>query len=104
MAAADVAIVAVPILVAAEVIAAAVSGTTTSSSPWGTFPFITIPGLSGTHCPKSNTNFRDIMQKVQENEMLQEIFCVVSRFPHYVSYYISENRLPLGQCTVRKAN
>ena len=30
--------------------------------------------------------------------ILQEIFCVVSRFPQYISCYIAENRLPLGQC------
>ena len=29
---------------------------------------------------------------------LNEIFCVVSRFPRYFSCYIPENRFPLGQC------
>ena len=48
---------------------------------------------------KSNQNFRDTTRNVQENEILHEIFRKVSRFPHYISCYISENRLPLGQCT-----
>ena len=30
------------------------------------------------------------------------IFRVVSSFPRYISCYISENRLPLGQCTIIK--
>ena len=29
--------------------------------------------------------------------VLHEIFRVVSRFSRYISYYIAENRLPLGQ-------
>ena len=52
------------------------------------------------HCPKSNPNFRDITWNVEENEILHEIFRVVSRFPCYISCSIAENRLPLGQCTV----
>ena len=51
------------------------------------------------HCPKDNTNFPDITQNVEENEILPEIFCEVSCFPSYISCYISENRLHLGQCT-----
>ena len=47
------------------------------------------------HCQ----NFRDTPRNVEENEILHEIFRKVSRFPHYISCYISENRLPLGQCT-----
>ena len=50
------------------------------------------------HCPKSKTNFRDITRNVEENEILHEIFRVVSRFPRNISCYILENRLPLGQC------
>ena len=42
--------------------------------------------------------FRDIMQNVEENEILHEIFHVVPRFPHYISSYISENLISLGQC------
>ena len=34
--------------------------------------------------------------------ILREIFRVVSRFPHYISLYIAESRLPLGQCAVGK--
>ena len=33
---------------------------------------------------------------LSENEILNEIFCVVSRFPCYISCYIAENRLPIG--------
>ena len=50
------------------------------------------------HCTKSNQNFRDLTQNVEENDILHKIFRVVSRFPRYISCYISENRLPLGQC------
>ena len=42
-----------------------------------------------SHCPKSNPNFRDITNKVEENEILQEIFRVISRFPakfHVIQY------------------
>ena len=54
------------------------------------------------HCPKSNPNFPDITRIVDKNDILHEIFreVLVSRFPRYISCYISENRLPLGQCTV----
>ena len=57
------------------------------------------------HCPKSNTTFRDITWNILENEILHEIFCVVSRFPQYISCSIAENRLTLGQCicTQRKS-
>ena len=48
------------------------------------------------HCPQSNLNFRDIAWNVEVNEILYEIFRVVSRFPHNISCYIAE--LPLGQC------
>ena len=40
-------------------------------------------------------NFRDITRNVEENEILYEILRVVSHFPCYISWYISENRLPL---------
>ena len=30
--------------------------------------------------------------------ILHEIFRLVSRFPRYISLYIAESRLPLGQC------
>ena len=55
------------------------------------------------HCPKSNLNFRDITPHVEENEIQHEIFRLESRFPRYISCYISENRLPLGQCTLHNA-
>ena len=38
------------------------------------------------------------MLNLEENEILHEIFRVVSRFPLYISCYISENQLSLGQC------
>ena len=47
------------------------------------------------HCKK---NFRDITWNVEENVELHEIFRVVSRFPRYISCFIAERRLPLGQC------
>ena len=31
---------------------------------------------------------------------VHELFRVVSRIPHYISCYITESRLPLGQCRV----
>ena len=40
---------------------------------------------------KSNPNFRDIRWNVVENMILHEIFHVVSRFPCYISCYITEN-------------
>ena len=49
------------------------------------------------NCPKSNPNFRDKTLNAEENEILYEIFGVVSRFPHYISYYIAEYRLPWRQ-------
>ena len=49
------------------------------------------------HCPESNPNFRDITRNLEENEIPHEIFRVVSRFPRYISCYISENPLSLGQ-------
>ena len=50
------------------------------------------------HCPKS---FWDITWNVWENEILYEIFRVVSCFPHYISCYIAENGIHLGQCIAR---
>ena len=50
------------------------------------------------HCPNSYQNFRDITWNIEENEILHEIFHVVSRFPRYILCYISENGLHLGQC------
>ena len=44
------------------------------------------------HCPKCILNFRYITR----NEILHKIFCVVSRFPRYILYFISENQLTLG--------
>ena len=44
-----------------------------------------------TMSKKSNTNFRDVTRKVEENEILHKIFLVVSRFHRYISCYISEN-------------
>ena len=46
-----------------------------------------------------NQIIREITGNVQENEILHEIFRLVPRFPRYISCYISENRLPLGQCS-----
>ena len=51
------------------------------------------------HCPKGNQNFRDVTRNAEENEMLHEKFRVVSRAPHYISCYISENQVHLEQCT-----
>ena len=42
--------------------------------------------------------FRDIILNVEENEILHEIFRIVSRFFSYISCYISENLLHLRQC------
>ena len=50
------------------------------------------------HCWKSNPNFRDIIWNVVENMIKHEFFCVVSRFPRYISCYIAESPFPLGQC------
>ena len=55
------------------------------------------------HFPKHNPNFRDITQNVEEKEILHKIVHVVSRNPRYISFYISENRLPLGQCTTDRS-
>ena len=38
---------------------------------------------------------------VEQNKILQEIFRIVWRFPRYISCYIAEYRLPLGECTVQ---
>ena len=51
------------------------------------------------HCKKSHQTFRDITWNEEENEILHEIFRVVSRFPRYISCYIAESRFPLLQCT-----
>ena len=40
---------------------------------------------------KSNQNFRDITWNVVENMILYEIFCVVFRFPRYISSYIADS-------------
>ena len=50
------------------------------------------------YCPKSNSNFQYITRNIEESEILYEIFRVISRFPPYISCYISDNRLPLEQC------
>ena len=39
-------------------------------------------------CPKSNQNFRDITRNVKENEILHEIFRVVTCFPRYVHFVL----------------
>ena len=44
--------------------------------------------------------YRNITCNVEENLILHEIFRVVSCFPRYISCYIAESRLPLGQCTL----
>ena len=54
--------------------------------------------LFGVHCLKSNPNFHYITWNVEENLILHVIFRVVSRFPRYISCYIAESRLSLGQC------
>ena len=59
-----------------------------------------IKKVMSVHCPKSNPNFRCITWNIEENEVLQEIFLVLSRFPRYISCSITENRLHLGQCAV----
>ena len=50
------------------------------------------------HWPKSNPNFRDKTLNVVEIMILHDIFRVVSGFPRYISCYIAESRLSLGQC------
>ena len=77
--------------------------TTNASNLLGlrTLPHISFPQRSRQpvlHCPKSNLNFREITWNVEENMILHELFRVVSRFPRYISRYITENRFPLGQC------
>ena len=57
--------------------------------------------LYQVHCPKGKQNFRDITRSVEENEILNEIFRIVSRFPRDILCYFKKNRLPLGQCVVR---
>ena len=42
--------------------------------------------------------FRDKTRNVEKNEIIHEIFRVISRFHHYILHYISENILLLGQC------
>ena len=42
-------------------------------------------------------------RNAEEKEILHEIFRLVSRFPNYISCYIAENRLPLGQCVLNRA-
>ena len=54
------------------------------------------------HCPKGNQNFRDITWKLVENIILHELFRVVSGFPRYISCYIAENGIPLGQCMAQE--
>ena len=50
------------------------------------------------HCPKSNPNFRELTRNVEENEIIHEIFRVVSCFPCQILCYTSETWIPLGQC------
>ena len=38
------------------------------------------------------------MKSRGKRDTTHEIFPVVSRFPRYISCYIAESRLPLGQC------
>ena len=57
--------------------------------------------LAMLHCQKSYPNFRILYNmKCRGNKILHEIFRVVSHLPHYISCYIVESRLSLGQCTV----
>ena len=42
------------------------------------------------HCPKSNPNFRELTRNVEENEIIHEIFRVVSCFPCQILCYTSE--------------
>ena len=61
------------------------------------FPYLLLPSLTIymqvyirlrtaviVHCLKSYPNFRDITRNVEENEILHEIFRIVSRFPRYI--------------------
>ena len=54
------------------------------------------------NCHKSNPNFQNITRTVVEHMIPHEQFRVVSRFPCYISCYIAENRIPLGQCKEKK--
>ena len=59
-----------------------------------------VQGQEGTQpAGTNNPYFRDITRNAEENEMLRQIFRVVSLFPSCISCYISENRLSSGQCT-----
>ena len=62
--------------------------------------FMNYPLYVLLHCPKCNQHFRDITQNADENEILHEIFRVVSRFFRSISCYFSKSRLPFGQCMV----
>ena len=53
--------------------------------------------MNGCTLSKNKKKFRDISRSVEENKIIHEIFRVISRFPRYISCYISENRCPLGQ-------
>ena len=44
---------------------------------------------------KRHTVYRNITRNVAENMILHEIFCVISRFPCYISRYIVKSRFPL---------
>ena len=62
---------------------------------------------SGVACsemciPKIYPNIRDITWNVEENEILHELFREVSRFSRYLFCHFAWNRLPLGQCTLRR--
>ena len=60
----------------------------------------TIKDDPGHTFQKSYPNFRDMKWNAEENYRYHKknVFRVVSRFLRYISCYISENRLPLGQC------
>ena len=60
----------------------------------------TIKDDPGHTFKKSYPNFRDMKWNAEENYRYHKknVFRVVSRFLRYISCYISENRLPLGQC------
>ena len=52
------------------------------------------------HCKKVIKNFRDITWKRYTKWNFLQGTGSRFRFPRYISYYIAENRLPLGQCTL----
>ena len=53
-----------------------------------------------TYTPfEKQSKFPRYYMKFRENEILHEIFRIVSRFPRKISCFIAENQFPSGQCS-----